>query len=61
MIRPTLPSLDAATFAASRQLAVDVDVVRYTLSFGRSIFTNWVGVQHRWTDGNDQDQFRSAY
>ena len=51
VIRPTLPGLDA-TLPAGRDLSVDVDVIRYTLTFGRDIVSNDVRARYSWEDGN---------
>ena len=56
IIRPTLLSLDVATLSPTRRLAVDLDVIRYTLTFGRDLFSNHVRTDHDWRDKNDHDK-----
>ena len=50
VMRDTLPSIDLGTFSSARQLAVDIDVIRYTLTFGRSIFANDAVARYDWED-----------
>lgn len=56
VMRNTLPSIDAATFSSARQMAVDIDVIRYTLTFGRSIFSNDAITRYDWEDKQGQQQ-----
>ncbi len=56
VIRPTLPALDVATLAPVREVAVDVDVVRYTLTFGRTLFSNDAIARFDWSDSQGQAQ-----
>jgi len=50
VIRPTLPSLDLTTFTPTRHVDVDVDVVSYTLTFGRDQFANDATARYDWQD-----------
>ena len=58
VMRDTLPSIDVATFGNARQLAVDIDVIRYTLTFGRSIFANDAIARYDWEDTARQSERR---
>ena len=56
VIRDTLPDLQLGTLATTRDLAVDVDVIGYTLSFGRARFANDAIARYDWEDTQGQSK-----